>query len=163
VLFACSPTALLGAVLFGGTALWLARTHDRIAALALASAGIALVPLAAAAGTLAKLRIDEVSLLQPILLGLAAAGVALARLSRRRRSARRRVRARHRPPRARDPAAPIHAPRGRARRDRAVRRRARVRRRCPDGAGRRGSRPRIAASRDVSDASPAVFAARSGG
>ena len=79
LLFLCSPTALLGAVVFGGAALWLARDDERTVAAALGSAAIAIAVGAAAAGTLGKLSVDEMSALQPILFALAAGGVIAAR------------------------------------------------------------------------------------
>ena len=79
VLFLCSPTALLGAVIFGGAALWLAREDERMVAWALVAAAAAIALDAAAVGALRKFTVDETSLAQPVFFCLAAAGVLVAR------------------------------------------------------------------------------------
>src|SRR5262249_36260582 len=79
LLFACSPTALLGAVVFGGAALWLAREDERLTAIARGAAGAGMLVRALVMGTMRKLAVDEISALQPMLFAAAALGVWLAK------------------------------------------------------------------------------------
>src|SRR5262249_14656915 len=66
LLFATSPTALLGAALVGGAALVLAPRWPRVVSAPCFAAAAAPAALAACSGTLARFSLDESSGLQPL-------------------------------------------------------------------------------------------------